>query len=81
MVKFGAIARKLLPPSMRWKARLAALSDEQLRGKTDEFRAQIAEGKTVDDCWCRPSPSPARAPSARWAAALRRPADRRHGAA
>ncbi len=27
----------------------AALSDEELRGKTDEFRAQLATGKTLDD--------------------------------
>ncbi|HEY1944318.1 MAG TPA: preprotein translocase subunit SecA [Roseiarcus sp.] len=27
----------------------AALSDEQLRGKTDEFRAALADGKTLDD--------------------------------
>ena len=27
----------------------AALSDEQLRGKTDEFRAALAAGKTIDD--------------------------------
>ena len=26
-----------------------ALSDEQLRGKTDEFRAQLAAGRTLDD--------------------------------
>ncbi|HEY0572303.1 MAG TPA: preprotein translocase subunit SecA, partial [Enterovirga sp.] len=28
---------------------LAALSDEQLRARTDAFKAQIAEGKTLDD--------------------------------
>src|SRR3954466_15415184 len=28
---------------------VAALSDEQLRARTDEFRAQLAEGKTLDD--------------------------------
>ena len=27
----------------------AALSDEQLRGKTEEFRRQLAAGKTLDD--------------------------------
>ena len=27
----------------------AALTDEQLRAKTDEFRAQLADGKTLDD--------------------------------
>ncbi|WP_237215292.1 preprotein translocase subunit SecA [Falsiroseomonas oryziterrae] len=29
--------------------KIAALSDEALRGKTDEFRAQLAAGKSLDD--------------------------------
>ena len=28
---------------------MAALSDEELRAKTDEFRARIADGETLDD--------------------------------
>ena len=33
----------------RVAATYAALSDEELRGKTDEFRARLAEGETLDD--------------------------------
>jgi preprotein translocase subunit SecA len=64
MVNFGGLARKVFGSvnDRRLKSvhprvaainalesEMAALSDEQLRGKTDEFRAQIAEGKTVDE--------------------------------
>jgi preprotein translocase subunit SecA len=64
MVSFGAFARKIFGSSndrrikgMRPKVEainalekeLEALSDEALRARTDEFRAQIAGGKTVDD--------------------------------
>ena len=28
---------------------MQALTDEELRGKTDEFRARLAEGETLDD--------------------------------
>ena len=28
---------------------MQALSDEELRGKTDEFRQRIADGETLDD--------------------------------
>ncbi|MGA2487434.1 MAG: preprotein translocase subunit SecA [Roseiarcus sp.] len=31
------------------ESQFAALTDEQLRAKTDEFRAELAAGKTVDD--------------------------------
>jgi preprotein translocase subunit SecA len=49
---------------------IAALSDEQLKAKTSEFRARIAQGETVDNllpeafAWC------ARPPSAYWASAI-----------
>jgi len=33
----------------RWKPELAALSDEALKARTDEFRKELAEGKTLDD--------------------------------
>jgi preprotein translocase subunit SecA len=32
-----------------WEADIQSLSDEQLRAKTDEFRARLAEGETLDD--------------------------------
>ena len=64
MVSLGGIARKLLGSSNDRVVRrfepfvreinalepsLAALSDEALRGRTDEFRAQIAAGTPVDN--------------------------------
>jgi len=64
MVKFGGIARKIfgsvndrrlksLNPKVAainaLEDEIAALSDEQLRGKTEEFKAQIRDGKSVDD--------------------------------
>ena len=64
MVSFGGLARKLLGSSndrmvRRYEPRIraiaayeeefSALTDEQLRGKTAEFRAQLADGKTIDD--------------------------------
>ncbi len=55
--------------STRWSRRSQALSDEQLRGKTDEFRERLAKGETLDDLWTRPSPWCARPPSGRWASA------------
>jgi preprotein translocase subunit SecA len=33
----------------KWEADIQSLSDEQLRAKTDEFRARLAEGETLDD--------------------------------
>ncbi|MGL4490500.1 MAG: preprotein translocase subunit SecA [Rhizobiaceae bacterium] len=64
MVSLGGIARKIFGSAndRRVKklrsivkgvnaldAEMSALSDEQLRAKTDEFRAAIAGGKSVDD--------------------------------
>ncbi|MEN3791662.1 preprotein translocase subunit SecA [Fulvimarina sp. MAC3] len=64
MLGFGGIARKLLGSSndrlvKRYRHQIDAinaledeysqLSDAELRAKTDEFKAQIGEGKTVDD--------------------------------
>jgi preprotein translocase subunit SecA len=61
---FGAIAKKIFgsandrrvkgyAPKVRainaLEAELAALTDEQLRARTDAFKAEIAEGKTLDD--------------------------------
>ena len=37
------------PPSMRSSREFAALSDDELRAKTAEFRAALAAGKTLDD--------------------------------
>jgi preprotein translocase subunit SecA len=64
MVSFGGLARKIFGSSndrrvksMRPRVEavnameneLAALTDEQLRARTDQFRADIANGATVDD--------------------------------
>ena len=64
MVSLGGIARKLFGSSNDRRVKklalkvkdinvlepeMAALSDEQLRGKTEEFRAQLAAGKDIDD--------------------------------
>ncbi|MGU3573910.1 preprotein translocase subunit SecA [Brucellaceae bacterium C25G] len=64
MVSFGGLARKIFGSSndrrvksMRQRAQeitaleknYAALTDEQLQAKTAEFRAALANGKTVDD--------------------------------
>ncbi|MCB8837344.1 preprotein translocase subunit SecA [Aurantimonas sp. VKM B-3413] len=64
MVGFGGLARKLLGSAndrvvRRYQARvnaiaaleadLSGLSDEELRGKTEAFKAELAGGKTVDD--------------------------------
>ena len=45
-------ARKLIPAVDSVNAAcqgLDALSDEELRGKTDEFKARLADGETLDD--------------------------------
>jgi len=64
MVSFGALARKVFGSSNDRRVRgirprveaigaleaeMRALSDEALRARTDQFRAEIAAGKTVDD--------------------------------
>src|SRR5690606_8366399 len=64
MVSFGAFARKIFGSSNDRRIKgfrprveaigalekeLEALSDDALRGKTDEFRAEIAKGKSLDD--------------------------------
>jgi preprotein translocase subunit SecA len=64
MVSLGGIARKLFGSSNDRRVKkltlkvkdinvlepeMAALSDEQLRGKTQEFRAELANGKDIDD--------------------------------
>ena len=61
---------------------VAALSDEALRARTDEFRAELAAGKSLDDLLV-PAFATVReaAKRAYRPAAFRRAADRRHGAA
>ncbi len=64
MVSLGGIARKLFGSSNDRRVKkltlkvkdinvlepeMAALTDEQLRGKTQEFRAELAAGKDIDD--------------------------------
>ncbi|MDB5552760.1 MAG: secA, partial [Rhizobium sp.] len=64
MVSLGGLARKLFGSSNDRRIRsystrvaeisalepeIKALSDEQLRAKTEEFKAQLAAGKTLDD--------------------------------
>ena len=64
------------------EAESAALSDAELRAKTDAFRQQVADGADLDDLLPR---SLRHRPRGRQAharpAPFRRPADRRHGAA
>ena len=43
--KYSKIADKVLALEDKMKA----LSDEDLRAKTDYFKKQLAEGKTLDD--------------------------------
>jgi preprotein translocase subunit SecA len=43
---------------------MVALSDEQLRGKTAEFKERLAKGETLDNCCPKPSPWPVRPASA-----------------
>ncbi|MFN3449710.1 MAG: preprotein translocase subunit SecA [Roseococcus sp.] len=38
-----------LPAINAWEEKLAPLSDEALRGRTEEFRARLAQGATLDD--------------------------------
>jgi len=72
---------ELVPPINELADEMAALSDEELRAKTDEFRARLAEGEDLDDMLLEPSPwCASRDPGAR-SASLRRPADGRHGPA
>ena len=62
MVNFGGLARKILgsvndrrikslQPNVNainaMEAEIAALSDDQLRAKTEEFRAQLKNGKSI----------------------------------
>ena len=64
MVSFGGLARKFFGSDNERRVKkyapqvdainsmedeVAALSDAQLAAKTDEFKAQLAEGKTLDD--------------------------------
>ncbi|HEV7417754.1 MAG TPA: preprotein translocase subunit SecA, partial [Tianweitania sediminis] len=64
MVSFGGLARKIFGSSNDRRVRgfnprvqainaleteLSGLSDEALRGRTEEFRQQIAQGRSVDD--------------------------------
>ena len=71
----GAVARKLFGSSNDRRIRafrprvdeitalekeLEQLSDEALRARTDEFKKQLAEGASLDDIRCPPSPRCAR---------------------
>ena len=50
--KHGRDVKRVLPMVEAISAlepEMAALSDEQLRGKTDEFRQQLSNGTTLDD--------------------------------
>ena len=74
--------RPKISADQRPRAEFAALSDEQLRGKTEEFRAELAAGKTPrrsrrSGLRCRTRGGQAHAQ----AAPFRRAVDRRHGAA
>ncbi len=41
--------RPILKKILNLREDMVALSDEQLRGKTDEFKARLAKGETLDD--------------------------------
>jgi len=44
--------RKVWPPAVEvneWEEEVSALSDDDLRAKTDEFRQRLADGETLDD--------------------------------
>ena len=58
---------------------MEALSDDELRAKTDEFRSQLADGASLDDLLVPRLRGGARSgPAHRRPAPLRRAADRRH---
>ncbi len=46
---------------------MVSLSDEQLRSKTEEFKARLEKGETLDKILPKPLPSAARRASASWA--------------
>lgn len=46
------------------------LNNDELKGKTDEFRRRLKEGETLDDICPRLSPSSARLPKERWDSAI-----------
>jgi preprotein translocase subunit SecA len=52
-----------------FEEQMVALSDEQLRAKTEEFKARIAKGKPSTSCCPKPSRSPVKPASASWACA------------
>lgn len=39
---------------------MVALTDEQLRAKTEEFRGRLGKGETLTNCCPKPSPLPGR---------------------
>ena len=48
------------------EAELAALSDADLRARTEDFRQQLAQGAKLDDLLIPLLPPCEKAPSARW---------------
>lgn len=52
-----------------FEEQMVALSDEQLRAKTEEFKARIAKGETSTSCFPKPSRSPVKPVSVSWACA------------
>ena len=52
------------------EADLEALSDDQLRARTEDFKAQVAAGRASTTSSCRLSPRCARRPSAPWASGI-----------
>ena len=41
--------KKILKKVNRWKDHISQLSDQELQGKTIEFRQRLAQGETLDD--------------------------------
>src|ERR1700722_18040189 len=41
--------RKIVTEVNKWESQYASLSDEQLRGKTEEFRQRLQKGEKLED--------------------------------
>ncbi|MBR3228247.1 MAG: preprotein translocase subunit SecA, partial [Erysipelotrichaceae bacterium] len=50
--KILADVEKEVRPTLEYEEKMAALSDEELKAKTPEFRERLANGETLDDIMC-----------------------------
>ena len=62
--------RPLVAEVGAWEDEFSALSDDQLRAKTVEFRERLEDGAALDDPSPRPSQSSGRPASAGWTCAI-----------